>query len=64
MPVFIAALQLLVAAAFLSIPLVRNRYGATATAGAEAELRRQGVRTTVLAENGLSSPRFGGASQA
>ncbi|MFJ5549814.1 hypothetical protein [Streptomyces sp. NPDC093225] len=49
----IAVLQFLVAAAFLSIPLVRSRYGATATARAEAELDRQGVRRTVLAENGM-----------
>ncbi|TVL92255.1 hypothetical protein [Streptomyces sp. SAJ15] len=53
MNTLIAVLQLLVAAAFLSIPLVRSRYGAVATAGAEAELRRQGVRPTVLAENGM-----------
>jgi hypothetical protein len=49
----IAVMQLLVAAAFLSIPLVRHRYGATAMAGAQAELERQGVRPTVLAENGM-----------
>ncbi|GAA3139716.1 hypothetical protein GCM10010466_33520 [Planomonospora alba] len=46
-------MQLLVAVAFLSIPLVRHRYGAAATARAQAELARQGVRTTVLAENGM-----------
>ncbi|ORT59245.1 hypothetical protein [Streptomyces sp. CB03238] len=53
MNTFVAVMQMLVAAAFLSIPVVRARYGATATVGAEAELRRQGVRTTVLAENGM-----------
>jgi hypothetical protein len=53
MNAFVAALQLLVATAFLSIPLVRHRYGPTAMAGAEAELERQGVRTTVLTENGM-----------
>ncbi|MFJ3927857.1 hypothetical protein [Streptomyces sp. NPDC090022] len=53
MNAFVAILQLLVAAAFLSIPVVRARYGATATAGAEAELERQGVRKTVLTENGM-----------
>jgi hypothetical protein len=37
----------------VSIPLVRNRYGATATASAEAQLRDQGVPTTVLADNGM-----------
>ncbi|GGT02476.1 hypothetical protein GCM10010156_70570 [Planobispora rosea] len=51
--VLIAVMQLLVAAAFVSIPLVRNRYGARAMARAEAELARQGVRTTVLTENGM-----------
>ncbi|MGJ6964396.1 hypothetical protein ACSDR0_21030 [Streptosporangium sp. G11] len=53
MNVFVAVMQLLVAAAFVSIPLVRHRYGATAMAGAQAELERQGVRPTVLAENGM-----------
>ncbi|GAT70413.1 hypothetical protein PS9374_06095 [Planomonospora sphaerica] len=53
MSVFTAVMQSLVAAAFLSIPLVRHRYGAVAMAGAQAELARQGVRTTVLAENGM-----------
>ncbi|MBT2467529.1 hypothetical protein J7E97_06510 [Streptomyces sp. ISL-66] len=49
----IAALQILIALPFLSIPLVRNRYGARAQAAVEAELSRQGVRTTVMAENGM-----------
>jgi hypothetical protein len=53
MNAFIAALQLSVAGAFVSIPLVRARFGASATASAHAELRRQGVRTTVLEENGM-----------
>lgn len=53
MNVFIAAMQLSIASAFVSIPVVRARYGATATAVAHAELRRQGVRTTVLEENGM-----------
>ncbi|MFF0204195.1 hypothetical protein [Streptomyces sp. NPDC005017] len=53
MNTFIAVMQLLVTAAFVSIPLVRHRYGATAMAGAQAELTRQGVRTTVLHENGM-----------
>jgi hypothetical protein len=51
--VTVAAAQLLVAAAFVSIPLVRHRYGATATANAHAQLRRQGVPPTVLADNGM-----------
>ncbi|WP_378736503.1 hypothetical protein [Nocardia brasiliensis] len=45
--------QLLIALAFVSIPMVRHRYGAAAKAAAEAELSRQGVRTTVLAENNM-----------
>lgn len=49
----IAGSQLAVAAAFVSMPIVRNRYGATAMAGARAELRRQNVRDTVLHENGM-----------
>lgn len=49
----VAALQILIALAFLSIPLVRSRYGARAQAAVEAELGRQGVRTTVMAENGM-----------
>ncbi len=53
MNTLIAVMQLLVAAAFVSIPLVRHRYGATATATAHAELNRQGVRPSVLAENGM-----------
>ncbi|MEU6234586.1 hypothetical protein [Kitasatospora sp. NPDC047058] len=53
MSVFITAVQLSVAAAFVSIPLVRSRFGATATGAAHTELRRQGVRTTVLEENGM-----------
>jgi hypothetical protein len=48
-----AVLQLLIALAFVSIPLVRHRYGPSAQAAAEAELTRQGVPPTVLAENKL-----------
>lgn len=46
-----AAMQLLVAAAFVSIPLVRHRFGPAAKAAAVAELRRQNVRPQVLEEN-------------
>ncbi|WP_424213204.1 hypothetical protein ACN20G_14600 [Streptomyces sp. BI20] len=53
MNVFAAVLQSLVALAFLSIPLVRARHGAHAMAAAEAELTRQGVRPSVLTENGM-----------
>ncbi|MGV9777053.1 hypothetical protein [Streptosporangium sp. NPDC003464] len=51
---FAAALQLLIAPAFLSIPLVRHRYGSDAKANAEAELTRQGVHIAVLEQNKLS----------
>jgi hypothetical protein len=51
---FAATLQLLIALAFVSIPLVRHRYGANAVTNAEAELTRQGVPTTVLKDNKLS----------
>ncbi|GAA3765143.1 hypothetical protein GCM10022225_58990 [Plantactinospora mayteni] len=46
-----AVMQLLVAVAFVSIPVVRHRFGPVAKAAAEAELRRQNVRPEVLAEN-------------
>ncbi|MFD6275738.1 hypothetical protein ACFWFI_09225 [Streptomyces sp. NPDC060209] len=48
-----ASMQLLVAAAFVSIPVVRHRYGPSAKAAAVAELRRQDVRPQVLEENKL-----------
>ncbi|MEV8535772.1 hypothetical protein [Streptomyces sp. NPDC051211] len=48
-----AIAQLLVAVAFLTIPLVRHRYGAAAKASAEAELERQGVPLGVLEANNL-----------
>ncbi|MGW3607775.1 hypothetical protein [Micromonospora sp. NPDC005161] len=48
-----AVMQLLVAAAFVSIPLVRHRFGPVAKAAAEAELRRQNVRPGILEENRL-----------
>jgi hypothetical protein len=48
-----AVMQLLVAIAFLSIPVVRHRFGPAAKAAAVAELRRQGVRAEVLEENGM-----------
>ncbi|NGO11534.1 hypothetical protein G5C60_29045 [Streptomyces sp. HC44] len=48
-----AVMQLLVAAAFISIPLVRHRFGPAAKAAAVAELRRQHVRPEVLEENKL-----------
>ncbi|MET9963855.1 hypothetical protein ABZ128_33085 [Streptomyces sp. NPDC006326] len=53
MNVLAAVCQLLVALAFLSIPLVRHRFGPAAKAAADAELTRQGVRPAVLEENGL-----------
>ncbi|WP_106396732.1 hypothetical protein [Actinocorallia populi] len=48
-----AVMQLLVAAVFVSIPLVRHHFGPAAKAAAVAELRRQSVRPEVLEENGL-----------
>lgn len=48
-----AIMQLLVAAAFVSIPVVRHRFGSAAKAAAVAELRRQDVRPEVLEENKL-----------
>lgn len=48
-----ASMQLLVAAAFVSIPVVRHRFGPAAKAAAVAELRRQDVRPEVLEENGI-----------
>lgn len=51
--IVIAALQLLIGLAFVSIPWVRARYGPRAQAAAEAELTRQGVRPQILTENKL-----------
>lgn len=48
-----AIAQILVAAAFASIPLLRHRFGAVAKAAAVTELRRQGIRPAVLEENKL-----------
>ncbi|MEH6376678.1 hypothetical protein V7793_20455 [Streptomyces sp. KLMMK] len=48
-----AVAQILVAAAFASIPLLRHRFGAAAKTAAVAELQRQGVRPAVLEENKL-----------
>lgn len=48
-----AVAQILVAAAFASIPLLRHRFGAAAKTAAVTELRRQGVRPAVLEENRL-----------
>ncbi|TWD73066.1 hypothetical protein FB561_6951 [Kribbella amoyensis] len=48
-----ALMQVLVAAAFVSIPLVRHRFGPVAKAAAVAELRLQRVRPEVLEENRL-----------
>ena len=51
--IVIAALQILIGIAFVSIPWVRARYGPRAQAAAEAELIRQGVRPQILTENKL-----------
>lgn len=53
---FAAGLQLLTALPFLLSVIVVWRYGAGAQAAAEAELVRQGVPTSVLADHGI---RFG-----
>ncbi|MFD4404196.1 hypothetical protein ACFWPH_15710 [Nocardia sp. NPDC058499] len=64
MNVLIATLAAAVAAAFVSMPLVRHRYGATAMACAQNELARQGVRTTALRENGMRFDASGHESAA
>lgn len=51
MPALAASLQILIALAFLSIPLVRHLYGPAAQAAAEAELARQDIPAGVLEEN-------------
>ncbi|MFG2006756.1 hypothetical protein ACGFNU_47185 [Spirillospora sp. NPDC048911] len=51
---FAAVMQVLIALAFVSIPLVRQRYGGSAAANAEAELERQGVPARVLKENKIN----------
>src|SRR5690242_11855012 len=51
---FAAGLQLLTALPFLLSIIVVWRYGADAQAAAQAELTRQGVPTSVLAEHGIS----------
>ncbi|MGW0248268.1 hypothetical protein ACWDYH_16720 [Nocardia goodfellowii] len=48
-----AIAQILIALAFVSIPVVRHRFGPAAKAAADQELARQGVRPEVLEENGL-----------
>ena len=53
MNALISALQVLIALAFVSIPMIRARYGARAQAAAEAELARQNVPASVLADNRL-----------
>jgi hypothetical protein len=64
MNVTAAALALIVAAAFVSMPLVRHRYGAAAMASAQRELTRQRVRTTALAEHGMRFDASGHESAA
>ncbi|MFI9536464.1 hypothetical protein ACIG56_24835 [Nocardia fusca] len=64
MNVTAAVLALIVAAAFVSMPLVRHRYGAAAMASAQRELTRQRVRTTALAEHGMRFDASGHESAA
>ncbi|MEU9995843.1 hypothetical protein [Streptomyces sp. NPDC050848] len=48
-----AVMQILIALAFVSIPIVRARFGPAATIAADRELDRQGIRPGVLAENDI-----------
>lgn len=51
---YAAGLQLLTAVPFLLSVIVVWTYGADAQAGAEAELTRQGIPASVLADHGIS----------
>ncbi|MGW2018491.1 hypothetical protein [Streptomyces sp. NPDC001927] len=51
---FAAVMQILIALAFVSIPIVRARFGPAALTAADRELDRQGIRPGVLAENDIS----------
>lgn len=64
MNVSAAVLASVVAAAFVSMPLVRHRYGAAAMASAQRELTRQRVRTSALAEHGMRFDASGHESAA
>lgn len=55
-------LQLLIAVAFLSIPLVGYLYGTEVQAAAEAEVARQGLPATILAEHGIRLDESGAAT--
>jgi hypothetical protein len=59
---FAAMLQLLIALAFLSAPIVGFVYGADAQAAAEAEVVRQGFPAAVLAENNIAFDEGGAAT--
>jgi hypothetical protein len=48
-----AVLQLVMALAFVSIPLIRQRFGSLASRHTEAELVRQGVSASALKDNGF-----------
>ncbi|WP_280457825.1 hypothetical protein [Nocardia carnea] len=64
MNILVATLAAAIAAAFVSMPLVRHRYGRTAMVEAQNELARQGVRTTALRENGMRFDASGHESAA
>jgi hypothetical protein len=64
MNVLLVTIDLVIAAAFVSMPIVRDRYGAAAMAAAESELAGQGVRTTALTENGMRFDASGHESAA
>lgn len=59
-PVILATiLQMLVALAFLSVPILGLVYGSASQAAAEAELTRQGVSPAVLTEFGIAFDESG-----
>ncbi|WP_280220257.1 hypothetical protein [Nocardia neocaledoniensis] len=64
MNTLVAAIEIAIAAAFLSMPVVRHRYGAAAMTSAQTELARQGVRTTALHEHGMRFDASGHESAA
>ncbi|MGW5438521.1 hypothetical protein [Nocardia asteroides] len=64
MNTLVAAIEIAIAAAFVSMPVVRHRYGKAAMATAQAELSRQGVRTTALHEHGMRFDASGHESTA
>ena len=56
-----AVLQILVALAFLSTPAIGLVYGSAVQAAVDAEVARQGLPSSVLAENGIAFNETGAA---